>query len=274
MNNTIRPQYKDVVKACLINNKMLSKIDACAQDLADSREFINDLVVGIHRSALVFGSPGMGKTHLITAGLNRADKQVGKDYLIARSHTTPSQFFAMLYLMRDAGKFIVLDDCDGLMSNETGLNLLKAATDGTFRQIGWNSPSDVKIPGTDIVIPRNFEFNGSVVIATNIRGAQTGKTAQHQAAIKSRCVSWKMNYDSKEEQFAYVFHMIVNEDYLDAAEDTKITWAQKVELLKFIQTNLSICPQLDLRKPQHIAKVIKAKPNNWQNHARRFLETQ
>ena len=68
--------------------------------------------------------------------------------------------------------------------------------------------------------------------------------------------------------------MIVNEDYLDAAEDTKITWAQKIELLKFIQTNLSICPQLDLRKPQHIAKVIKAKPNNWQNHARRFLETQ
>ena len=272
MANTIRPAYKDVVNACLISNKMQSKIAGCAQDLEDSRDFINDLVVGIHRSALVYGSPGMGKTHLITDGLNRADKQVGKDYLIARSHTTPSQFFAMLYLMRDAGKFIVLDDCDGLMSNETGLNLMKAATDGTFRQIGWNSPSDVKIPGTDTVIPRNFDFNGSVVIATNIRGPQTGKTAQHQAAIKSRCVSWKMNYDTKEDQFAYVFHMIVNEDYLDAAEDTKITWAQKIELLKFIQSNLSICPALDLRKPQHIARVIKTK-TNWQNHARRFLET-
>jgi hypothetical protein len=273
MNSTIRPQYKDVVKACLINNKMQNKIDACAQDLADSREFISDLVSGVHRSALVYGSPGMGKTHLITDGLNRADKQIGEDYLIARSHTTPSQFFAMLYLMRDAGKFIVMDDCDGLMANETGLNLLKAATDGTFRQIGWNSPSAVKIPGTDIIVPNNFEFNGSVVIATNIRGAQTGKTAQHQAAIKSRCVSWKMNYDSKEEQFAYVFHMIVNEDYLDSQADTQITWAQKIDLLKFIQTNLSICPALDLRKPQHIARVIKTK-TNWQNHARRFLETQ
>lgn len=268
-----RPAISDVYRNCVINTRMQSRIANIQQDLADSREFVADLIAGVHRSAMVYGSPGMGKTHLITRGLEQAGFQIGQDYIIARSHTTPTQFFAMLYLMRDAGKFIVMDDCDGLMSNETSLNLIKAATDPTFRQIGWNSPCDVKIPGTDQVIPRNFEFNGSVVIATNVRGAIKGKIAQHLAAVKSRCVSWRMDYDSKEEQFAYVFHMIVTENYLDADPDTCLTWAQKIDLIKFIQSNLSICPALDLRKPQHIARVMAKKPTNWQNHARRFLET-
>ena len=93
-------------------------------------------------------------------------------------------------------------------------------------------------------------------------------------AIRSRCVAWKMNYDTKAEQFAYIFHLVVDKNYLDQDPETALTWAQKIDLLKFIMSNLSIATGLDLRKPQHIARVIRAKPNNWQNHARRFLETQ
>lgn len=265
----------DVYKACLIDNKMAKTIAQVTQDLADSEEFVADMVAGIHRSALVYGAPGMGKTHLITAGLNRAGKELGKDYLIARSHTTPMQFYAMLYLMRNEGQFIVMDDCDGLMTNEEGINLLKAATDPTFRTVGWGSSATAKIPGTDIVVPKQFDFNGSVVIATNIRHAVgKSKAAQHMDAIRSRTVSWKMNYDSKAEQFAYIFHLVVDKNYLSADADTTLTAQQQVELLRFIMSNLSLATRLDLRKPQHIARVMRAKPANWQNHARRFLETE
>lgn len=269
-----RPSTKDVFKACLINKKIASTIALIEQDLQDSEEFVSDIVSGLHRSALVYGSPGMGKTHLITAELKKAGKQVGVDYLIARSHTTPLQFYAMLYLMREAGKFIVMDDCDGIMTGEEGVNLLKAATDPTFRNVGWASTAKVKIPGTDIEVPDSFDFNGTIIIATNIRGSIRGKAAQHQAAIKSRCVSWKMNYDSKEEQFAYIFHLVVDKDYLDSNPETAITWDQKIDLLRFIMSNLSQCARLDLRKPQHIARVMMKKPNAWQNHARRFLEAE
>jgi hypothetical protein len=253
---------------------MADLIAQVTQDLLDSEEFVQDLVRGVHRSAMVFGPPGMGKTHLITAGLNRAGKVVGQDYLIARSHTTPMQFYAMLYMMRKPGQFVVMDDCDGLMRDEEGINLLKAATDNTFRTVGWSSTAQVKIPGLDIKVPKSFEFNGAVVIATNVRGAKSGRAAQHLAALKSRCVSWKMNYDRLEEQFAYVYHLIVDRNYLDQDPDTKLTAEQKVELLEFIQANLVNCTSLDLRKPQHIARVIRSKPGRWHNHARRFLETE
>jgi hypothetical protein len=269
------PTTAQVFKACLINKQMAQQIETVKQDLVDSEEFIADLVAGVHRSALVYGAPGMGKTHLITAGLNRAGKVLGEDYLIARSHTTPMQFYAMLYLMRKPGQFIVLDDCDGIMANEEGINLLKAATDPTFRKVGWSSSHTARLPGTDVVVPKTFNFNGSVVIATNVRQARgSSKMAQHMNAIRSRAVSWRMNYDTKAEQFAYIFHLVIDKNYLDTDKDTRITWDQKVDLLKFIMSNLSIASGLDLRKPQHIARVIKAKPTNWQNHARRFLTTE
>jgi hypothetical protein len=268
----VAPKISDVYKACLITKKMSDKIDSAQQDLIDSEEFISDLVAGVHRSALVFGPPGMGKTHLIEAGLRRDGKVLGQDYLIARSHITPRQLYAMLYCMREQGQYVVIDDCDAVMTDEDGLNILKAATDSTFRTVGWASTrSGVKLP-TGEEVPDEYQFNGSVIIATNVRQGIRGKAAQHFAALRSRCVSWQLNYDSKEEQFAYIFHLIVDKNYLDSNPETTLDWAQKIELLRFIISNLSIVDRLDLRKPQHIARVMRAKPTNWQNHARRFLK--
>jgi Cdc6-like AAA superfamily ATPase len=271
MSNTM-PDLASIYKACLINKRMRDNIAQVTQDLVDSEEFIQDITAGVHRSALVFGPPGMGKTHLVESGLKRAGKVLGEDYIIARSHITPRQLYAMLYCMRGQGQYVIIDDCDAVMSDEDGLNILKAATDNTFRTVGWaSSKAGVKLPNGEEV-PSEFEFNGTVIIATNVRQASKGKTAQHFAALRSRCVSWQMNYDSKEEQFAYIFHLIVDKKYLCASEETKLTWAQKIDLLKFIMSNLSQVERLDLRKPQHIARVMKAKPNNWQNHALKFLK--
>jgi hypothetical protein len=269
-----KPSTNTAYKACLINKQIAKTIAQVEQDLDDSEEFVNDVVAGLHRSALLYGSPGMGKTHLITRALDSAGKRIGVDYLIARSHTTPMQFYAMLYLMSEPGKFIVMDDCDGIMTGEEGVNLLKAATDPTFRNVGWASTAVIKIPGTDEIVPQSFDFNGSIVIATNIRGSIRGKAAQHQEAIKSRCVSWKMSYNSKEEQFAYIYHLVIDKNYLESNPETAITWDQKIEMLKFIMANLSTCARLDLRKPQHIARVMLKKPNAWQNHARKFLQAE
>ena len=67
-------------------------------------------------------------------------------------------------------------------------------------------------------------------------------------------------------------HENLDRNYLDADPQTRLDPEQKVELLNFIQNNLVNCPGLDLRKPQHIARVILNKPGRWHNHARRFLE--
>ena len=99
-----------------------------------------------------------------------------------------------------------------------------------------------------------------------------GRIANHMDALRSRSAPFSLALDSREDQYAQIFHMIVNKDYLSSDSDTQLSDEQKVELLKFLLENLDIPRRLDLRLPQHIARTMKAKPNNWQRQARRFLE--
>ena len=75
-----------------------------------------------------------------------------------------------------------------------------------------------------------------------------------------------------EDQYAQLFHMTYDNDYLGANEDTNITWEQKVAMLKFILKNINETRRLDLRLPQTIARTIKANPNNWERKALRFMQ--
>jgi hypothetical protein len=260
----------DMLKLCKINKDMLKRIQTSAQELVDTEEFVADVVRGVHRNAIVYGPPGLGKTHIVESALKAQGKQVGVDYLVARSHITPRSLYAMLYCMRNKDQYVVIDDCDGVLSSEDGLNILKAATDPTFRNVGWSTTAaSVKLPNGDLV-PDEFEFNGTLIICTNVRQAMRGKVGQHFTALKSRCPGWSLNFATVHDQFAYIVHLIVDRKYLDSANETKLTDKQKIDLISFMYSNLDVVQRLDLRKPQHIAKVIKHKPN-WHNHALKFL---
>jgi hypothetical protein len=259
-----------ILNKCKINKDMLKRINIVSQELLDTEEFVADVVRGVHRNAIVYGPPGLGKTHIVESALKSQGKMIGVDYLVARSHITPRSLFAMLYCMRNSDQYVVIDDCDGVLSSEDGLNILKAATDPTFRNVGWSTTAaPVKLPNGDNV-PDEFEFNGNLIICTNVRQAVRGKVGQHFTALKSRCPGWALNFPTVSDQFAYVVHLIVDRKYLDNSADTMLTDSQKIDLINFIYNNLDCVQRLDLRKPQHIAKVIKHK-TNWHNHARKFL---
>jgi hypothetical protein len=91
-------------------------------------------------------------------------------------------------------------------------------------------------------------------------------------ALRSRSVPFSLALESREDQYAQIFHMIVEKDYLKVDAATALDDIEKVDLLKFLLENLDVPRRLDLRLPQHIARTMKAKPNNWQRQARRFLE--
>ncbi len=267
------PDVSSILQDPIFKPSLRKRIDEVRQYNEDAQEFLRDVVAGAHRAAIIYGPPGMGKTHTVVEALKSTGLQENKDYIVARSHATPGMLYVLLHMMRKAGKFVILDDCDGIVANETGLNLLKGATDPTYRQVGWASTQQIKNPVTGKPIPDTFDFNGTVIICTNVRlSCGRGRIANHMDALRSRSAPFSLALNSREDQYAQIFHMIVDKDYLNSTIDTQLSETQKVDLLKFLLENLDVPRRLDLRLPQHIARTMKANAGNWQRQARRFLE--
>jgi len=267
------PILSSILKDPIFKPGLKARINDVRQYNEDAQDFLRDVVAGAHRAAIIYGPPGMGKTHAIVEALNAAGLKENEDFVVARSHTSPGMLYVLLYLMRKRGKYVVLDDCDGIIKDETGLNLLKAATDPTYRQVGWASTKDLKNPIDGRPMPSSFEFNGTVIISTNVRlTTGRGRIANHMDALRSRTAPFSLSLESREDQYAQIFHMVLEKDYLSADPETKLTSEQKAELLRFLLVNLDIPRRLDLRLPQHIARTMRVKPDCWHRQAKRFLE--
>jgi hypothetical protein len=270
---TRNPILSSILSDPIFKPSLKARISDIRQYNEDAQEFLRDVVAGAHRAAIIYGPPGMGKTHAIVEALNAAGLKENEDFVVARSHASPGMLYVLLYLMRKKGKFVVLDDCDGIIKDETGLNLLKAATDPTYRQVGWASTKDLKNPIDGRPMPTTFEFNGTVIISTNVRlTTGRGRMANHMDALRSRTAPFSLSLESREDQYAQIFHMVLEKDYLSVDPETQLTSEQKAELLRFLLVNLDIPRRLDLRLPQHIARTIRIKPDSWQRQAKRFLE--
>jgi len=231
---------------------------------ADFTEFMDSVINKTHGSVVLYGPPGMGKTHGVITALDRHNKQENQDYIVLRSHATPLSLYTTLYKYRGKDKFVVLDDCDGILQNETGLNILKAATDPKFRDVGWNSSATMALG-----IPTKFHFSGTIIITTNVALA-TGKSrlANHWDAIRSRCAPFALTLDNREEQFAQVYWMLTNTDYLK-----HLTADEKAELLLFFLDNLDRPRRIDLRLPEIISKEMLSGKQGWQSRSRRILNS-
>lgn len=230
----------------------------------DFIEFMDSVVTGLHGSVVLYGPPGMGKTHGVMSALNRNNLEENKDYIVLRSHTTAMSLYTTLYKYRAKGKFVVLDDCDGILQEERGLNILKAATDPKFRDVGWNTSTVLGLG-----IPTKFTFNGTIIITTNVALARgKSRLANHWDAIRSRCAPFMLALEHREEQFAQMFYMMTETDYLK-----RLNQDVKAELLKFFLDNLDRPRRIDLRLPEIIARELTSGKANWQGRARRILDS-
>jgi Cdc6-like AAA superfamily ATPase len=238
----------------------------------DAREFMQDVIDGDKASVMIYGSPGTGKTTLVQSALEENGYVKGQDYLVARSHITSKQLYYALWHSRQKGKFLLLDDCDTVFTEERSLNLLKSATDETFREIRWDSSQSL-VDGNGEEIPCNFEFNGIVIITTNITpNTGKGRMAQHLKAIRSRCEPFELTAKNNMDAYAHVFHLVYEKDILHS-QFPDVNWNKKIDLLKFLLKNIDHCTALDLRKPGHIIKTMLKHPDNWQRKALRLLKT-
>lgn len=267
------PVVSKILSDPIFTPGLKQRISDVADLNVDLNDFIDGVIAGVHRSAVIYGPPGLGKTHSVTGALNKHGKVENTDYVIVRSHATPLELYQILWFMRASNKIVVLDDCDGILTNESGLNIVKAATDNKFRKIGWHSSVSIKSPSGK-TIPNSFTFDGSLVVITNVRLATgRGRMSNHWDALRSRMPGFHLSLDDRSDQYAQIFYAMTELDYLNASPDTALTEEQKVTLLKFFFENIDVPRRLDLRMPESVAREMKSRPENWERRARRILES-
>ncbi|MEN7981825.1 MAG: hypothetical protein ABFQ65_00050 [Nanoarchaeota archaeon] len=100
---------------------------------------------------------GLGKSRLTEKMLK------DKVYLRILSHITPMQFYILGYKFKDLP--IVIDDCDGLLSNDQNISLLKMFCETReTKRVSWLSTTGaLKEQG----VPMNYETQSKVLILTN-----------------------------------------------------------------------------------------------------------
>jgi len=132
----------------------------------DLKTYVGMIIKGTQPSLLITGSPGVGKTYLVTKQLKDADLIPGRDFVHVKGRSTAAGMYITLY--ENNGKIIVFDDCDSVFGTPDALNVLKGALDsyGT-REISWLVGKPLKTSSGDIV-PKSFEFTGRVIFISNM----------------------------------------------------------------------------------------------------------
>lgn len=268
-----KPNVEGILKDPIFKPSLVKRLEEVKHMRQDASAFIRDVMDGTYGSAIVYGRPGTGKTTLVQSALESAGLEYRKNYWVARSHITPAMLYVALYNTRRSGQFLVLDDCDTILNNELGINMIKAATDQTYREVRWDSTHNLKSPIQQQNIPPSFEYQGTIIITTNITPhSGRGRMAQHMDAVRSRCVPFSLTSDDNQDAFAHLFHLVYDDDML-AGDFPEATWDHKVELLKFVLANIDDIRMLDLRKPAQVMATMLKHPRDWQRKALRILRT-
>jgi hypothetical protein len=266
----VAQQFADILQDPVFTPEFKAQLSSVQEFQRRTEQFADSVINGNHTHAVLQGPPGLGKSYAVTQALKRAGKVEGKDYFVVKGHITPMQLYLVLHHYRRPGQIVILDDCDDVLTKDTGLEVLKAACDQDYRRVVWASANVPIVNGHRL---DEFIFNGQIVVCTNmsIATGRGGRRDRAAAAFLSRLTYWNLQLDSRERMFAQIFNMVVVSGYLDRSPRTTLTIEQKQAMLKFILLNLDEIVCLDLRMPQHIASEINAHPDNWEISARHII---
>jgi len=230
-------------------------------------------IQGDIRAMIVTGPPGVGKSHGVTAQLEKAstfDKLAGKKirFETIKGAMSAIGLFATLYKYSDAKNVLVFDDCD-IWEDQDALNILKAALDsGKRRRISYNKDSRLL---REEGVPNQFDFNGSVIFITNLNFSdrRSAKIKAHLEALQSRCHYLDLTVNSERDKM-----LRIRQVHRDADEtgglfsDYDFTEGQDEIIMDFMWDNHTKLREVSLRMALKIADLVKISPNNWKNLAK------
>lgn len=166
---------------------------------------VDDVVRGIHPFTVIYGTAGVGKSHLVKEVLEKYDLVTGKDYAWLTSRCTAPALFETGIRFRKGG-ILVLDDVDfsggSRDSKKQMREILKCMTDSSpERIVNWSVKSGgyeqvaSAGEGEDAIsryekgeakkLPSQYRFDGRLIIITNL----TEKEFDDEGALLSRAMN-------------------------------------------------------------------------------------
>lgn len=139
--------------------------------IADRFEILDVLaeacVVGNSRALIVSGPAGLGKSYTVEKRLTDWDPNE-LQHTIVKGYVRATGLVKLLYQFRHPNNVIVFDDADAIFFDDVSLNLLKAVCDTTERRrVSWLSEGKLVDDDSAELIPRSFDFEGTVIFISN-----------------------------------------------------------------------------------------------------------
>lgn len=241
---------------------------------------LNKLTLGARRGDIralfVTGAPGVGKTFgveqtLGEAGMIEQFEDAPKRYEVVSGAMTPIGLYMKLFEFSGENDVLVLDDCDMVFTDETALNILKAALDTSkVRKIYWNVASNM-LKKEDI--PNDYEFKGSVIFISNInfRKVRGERLRGHLSALMSRAHFLDLTVHTHREKMLRIQDLVANKGMLDQFSLSK---AAKKQVMEFLNENATKFNELSLRTVIKLAGLVKTCNENaeeWMDIAKMSL---
>jgi len=239
------------------------EIEARISERFDILEALTDsCIAGNSRALIVSGPAGLGKSYTVEKKLEEWDPS-GNNYAITKGYVRATGLVKLLYAYREEGQVLVFDDADAIFFDDISLNLLKAVCDTTERRVvSWLSEGRLLDEETGELVPRSFEFNGTVIFISNYdfdamidRGH---KLAPHLQAMVSRAHYLDLAMKSRRDYLVRIRQVVAQGllDFLDIEE--------QADVLTFIEAYSESLRELSLRMALKIASIRKTNNTNWE----------
>ena len=225
-------------------------------------------IEGDIKSLIVSGPAGLGKSYTIEEALEEADP-TERNHTVVKGYVKATGLYRTLWDYKDKGKMVVFDDSDSIFNDDTTLAMLKAVTDSTEkRKVSYLSEFNM-VDEDSNVIPRTFQFNGTIVFITNIDFdaiiEKGNKLAPHLAAMVSRSHYIDLAMKTRRDYFIRI-KQVVKEGLLKKGKG--LNQREENKVVRFIENNQDNLREMSLRVALKLADIIRKHPRQFEEIAK------
>jgi hypothetical protein len=224
-------------------------------------------IAGDIKSLIISGPAGLGKSYTVEEALEQWDPSES-NHTVVKGYVKATGLYRTLWEYREKGQMVVFDDSDSIFNDDTTLAMLKAVTDSTEkRKVSYLSEFNMVDEDANI-IPRSFQFNGTIVFITNLDFDaiidKGNKLAPHLSAMVSRSHYIDLAMKTRRDYFIRI-KQVVKQGLL---KSKGLSQKDENKVVRFIEKNQDNLREMSLRVALKLSDIIKRHPRQFETIAK------